>query len=240
MKKLWSVLLSILLGAFVVGIGTGYFLYLANKDRQVLAQEANNAKIEAQQALSDSQKAIEETNIKLAQANQQVTNAQQALEALQNEQTLLKKAEVLLKPTTGSLNNWSSAISTSQGISLMYPPGSKIDTNNENILSFTSENSSSTPWLMILPYSTVTHKKFLSDMVSSTQVSYFVDGKVIAGEKGKNKNTDVDVGLLKIYSNGTSTQFIYIQDPPPQKSKTWQKDKVISFTEILRTFEFQK
>ena len=47
MKKIWSVLFSILLGAIIVGAGTGYFLYLANQDRQILAAEANKAKLGA-------------------------------------------------------------------------------------------------------------------------------------------------------------------------------------------------
>jgi hypothetical protein len=240
MKKIWSVLLSILLGAFVVGIGTGYFLYLANKDRQVLAEEANSAKLEAQQALLESQKTIEETNLKLAEANEQVANAEKALEALQNEQALLKNAEPLLKPSVSSLDGWLPVISTSMGISLLLPSVSNIDTNNEKLLAVSGDGENSAPWLKILPYSDTFHDMYLSDISSSTPVAYFIDGKVVAGQIGKDKNNGSETCLLKIYTAGSSTQMIWMQNPPSYKIKSWQKEQKISFTQILQTFEFQK
>ncbi|MDF1496773.1 MAG: hypothetical protein P1P90_01800 [Patescibacteria group bacterium] len=242
MKKIWSVLLSILLGAFVVGIGTGYFLYLANKDRQALAQEANQAKLEAQEALNNSQKAIEEANKKLSEANEQVTNAQLALEAIQKEQALLKKAEPLLKPTGKTLDGWVTAISTAQGVSLIHPPGSVTNINDDTELSIIEETDSEpeNTWLKIIPYSETLNTSLENSITSSTNISYFIDGKVVAGILGYNKNTDAETGLFKVYTNGSSTQLIWMQEPPPFKIKSWQKEQNISIKEILQTFEFQK
>jgi archaellum component FlaF (FlaF/FlaG flagellin family) len=240
MKKLWSVLLSILLGAFVVGIGTGYFLYLANKDRQALAQEANQAKLEAQQALSNSQAAIEEANLKLAKANEQVTNAQQALEALRTEQALLKSAEPLLKPPSKTLDGWSSAISTPFGISILYPPGSDVISDNEKIFAIANSTVSSTSWIKIIPFSEVVHNGLSVNITSSTQISYFIDGKLVAGIVGTDKNSNTETALLKIYENGSSTQSIWLQNPPSYKLKPWLKDQNISYVEILKTLEFKK
>jgi len=240
MKKIWSVLLSVLLGAIVVGIGTGYFLFLANKDRQILAAEANTAKLQAKQALQESQKAIEEANTKLQEANVQVINAEKALEALRNEHALLEYAEPLLKPTGNSQEGWLSAISTAQGVSMMFPPGSIIKHNNENLLAIGSETTSSSTWLQVIPCSEIVFNDMLAEIASSTPIAYFIDGKLVAGRKGLEKNTDSETGLLKIFAKGLCTQIVRIQNPPPFKIKSWQKEQKISFTEILKTFEFQK
>jgi hypothetical protein len=239
MKKIWSVLLSILLGAIVVGIGTGYFLYLANKDRQILANEANIAKLEAQQTLQDSQRAIEEANSKLTQANQQVAEAEQALKALKNEQALLRQAKPLLKPSNKDLDGWLSAISTSQGISLLHPPGSNIKVNNDLEFSLIQESKTS-PWLKIIPYSKPQSDNFKLSISSSTNISYFIDGKVVAGIVGTESTSNLETALLEIYLGGTSTQILWIQNPPPFKFKSWQREQNIPFEEILKTFEFKK
>lgn len=236
---MWSILLSILLGAMVVGLGTGYFLYLANKDRKILSAEANQAKLEAQTALENSQKAIEEANSKLSEANEQVAKAEQALEALKQEQLLLRNAKPLIKPTNKELDGWISAISTAQGVSLLHPPGSETAVNNDIEFSIT-ENDSDVPWFRILPFSDSSKRQFANLITSSTDIAYFIDGKLVAGKVGTNKNTDSKSAYLNIYANGTSTQVLFIQDPPPFKIKSWQREQNISLEEILKTIEFKK
>ncbi|MBD3281326.1 hypothetical protein GF391_01110 [Candidatus Uhrbacteria bacterium] len=239
MKKIWSVLLSILLGALVVGIGTGYFLYLANKDRQTLAAEANRAKLEAREAMQASQQAIEEANSKLQAANEQVLKAEQALKALKNQQALLKDAEPLIKPSNKNLEGWTSHISTSHGVSLFTPPGNTAKVNNDIELSIKKEDGES-PWLKINNYSSALEKDYTATMSSSTEVAYFIDGKLVAGISGNDKETQNKTALLKIYENGTSTKIFWIKTPPKFKLNTWSREQTSSIENILRTIEFEK
>lgn len=232
-------MLAILLGALVVGIGTGYFLYLANKDRQMLATEANHAKLQAQEALQTSQQAIEEANQKLKQANEQVAKAEKALQNLQNQEALLEKARPMVKPNPNKLSDWSSVLSTDMELSIMYPTGNKIITNNDKSLSIANEDKDLT-WLKITKYSDKNYNKQKQALVSSTTVAYFIDGKLIAGESGLLKNTNSNISLLNIYSNGTSTHLISIMEPPPFQEYAWSRKQEFTIEDILQTLEFKK
>ena len=142
MKKIWSIFLSILLGAFVVGLGTGYFLYLANKDRQALAYQTEIAKQEAEKAYTLSQQAISEANLKVSQASNEVAKAQEALKALEYERDLINKAEPINKPNTQTTKDWITVVSASLGISIQYPPLAEVLKNDETILALTDSRNS--------------------------------------------------------------------------------------------------
>lgn len=246
MKKIWSILLAILLGAIVVGSGTGYFLYLANKDRRALAEAAEQAKTEAQIALQKSQTAISEANEKLSQANAEVEKAQNAIKELQNEQALLRDAKPLIKPQTKDLEGWIPVISTSNGISLFLPPGSKVNQDTADNFSIMEDKEAldneeeDNIWFSVWSFDSKKFDLLKNKYASSSKISFFIDGKVVAGNANFNSENEIEEALLNIYSNGTTTHSLVIKNPPPFKFKSWQKEQFASVEEILQTMEFKK
>jgi hypothetical protein len=248
MKRAWSIFLSILLGATGVGVGTGYFLHLANQDRRLLAQETLTAKQAAQKALEDQQAAIQETNLKLAQANTEVEKAQYAIRALEREHAMLAQAVPLVPPTAAATRGWISAMSAPLGISLRYPPGSAVTGNDEIGLtiaaSSTDGNSSlaDSPWVFVSRYDAPTERRYTERLVSSTPAVYLVRGRLLAGTEGylpDEGNPTVRAAALSVVSDGTSTHLLWIQAPP--KVPTVKKNPVSpTIEDILSTLEFQQ
>lgn len=248
MKRAWSILLSILLGAAGVGLGTGYFLHLANQDRRLLAQEALTAKQIAQKALEEQQTAIQETNAKLEQASAEVDKAQNALKALELERALLSQAIPLIQPAAAVTKGWYSAMSAPLGISLRYPPGSAISGNDDIGLTISASSTSlegsttDNPWLFVSRYDSSTESRYTERLASSTPAVYLVRGRLLAGTEGylrDDKDSSVHAASLAMVTNGTGTHLIWIQTPP--KIPNAKKNPAsITIEDILSTLEFQQ
>jgi uncharacterized coiled-coil protein SlyX len=232
-----------MLGAIIVGAGTGYFLYLANQDRQLLAEEANRAKLEAQTALQNSQQAIEEANNKLFQANQEVEKAQSALQYLMYERSLLAIAEPL-SINQSEIDNWETVINSYLELSLIVPPNSTTTANNDKLLSINStETTNSKPnWLEITSYQEKLAEDLLARISSTTDSAYFVDGKLISGKTGTVKNSidNQSASIYVVYNNGTSTHLIWMTEPPSYKNKNRGNLIRVSQKQILSTLKFKK
>ncbi|MFA6161454.1 MAG: hypothetical protein WC766_04765 [Patescibacteria group bacterium] len=244
MRRAWSLLLSILLGAVVVGLGTGYFLHLANRDRQALAQEAEQAKAIASQAQQDRQSAIDEANQKLQQANGEVIKAQGIIKSLQTERDLLTKATILQPLAASVTKNWQLAVSTAQNIALKFPPGSALTQDDEQALAVSTISgataSSTTSWIKTMPFSSNKEKSLLSQISTSTEVTYLIDNNLLHGREGflTDGSSSIKVLVLEALSNGTTTHLIWIQTPPNQKPL--RNSKIITAQDVLSTFEFAK
>ena len=248
MKRAWSILLAVLLGAAVVGIGTGYFLHLANQDRQLLALEAENAKAAALRAQQEQQSAVEETNRKLQQASEEVTKAQSALKVMEWEKTLLPQAKPLVPPPSQTIQNWKLAISTSQGIALRFPPGSNVQQDDEKILSVVASGTVAVasqaidgPWIMVEPYSQNEKSRLVSRLATSTPTTYFVNGRLLNGRKGALLNDESvlsQAAVLEVYQNATTSHLIWIQTPPNQQPG--RRTHVITLEDVLSTLDFSK
>lgn len=248
MKRAWSILLSVLLGAAVVGIGTGYFLHLANKDRQSLAQEAKEANDKAIQIQQDHQNAIQEANRKLDQANGEVNKAQNALKALEQERSLLNKAQPLLPLPAQSMQDWQLALSASLGIALRFPPGSTILQDSENRLSVTASGTQAItsqamdgPWINITSFDRKAKDILSARLATSTPITYFVNGHLLDGLKGSlldGADTSSEAAVLDVYQNGSTTHLIWIQSPPNQRPG--RKAKIITLEDVLATLDFPK
>lgn len=248
MKRAWSILLSVLLGAVVVGIGTGYFLHLANKDRQLLALEADQAKADAIRAQQEQQNAIEQANEKLKQASDEVNKAQGAIKALQLERTLLAQAKPLTPPNSRSIQDWPSAISTFQNISLRYPLGSTVKQDDEQILALTASSTSAAasqvtdgPWFRVTPFDQMAKNQLLARFTSSTHVTYFVNGHLLDGQEGDlltDGSTLSQAAVLDLYQDSTTSQLVWIQTPPNQHAG--KKSRIATLEDVLSTLEFPK
>jgi len=252
MKRAWSILLAVLLGAAVVGIGTGYFLHLANLDRRQLAEETQKAKEAADKARLEQQQTIEETNHKLQLANQEVDKAQTAIKTLEQERIYLAQAKPLAPPSASALRGWSSIVSTALGVSLRYPPESKVTTNDQLGLTIAASNTSGTlsqtadgPWFYLSGYDAQAEQQYAARIASSTQVTYFIHGRLLSGVrgdlKGTGKNSSLQAAVLKLLTNGSSTHLLWIQTPP-KTSASGKKTSSLSsvgIEDVLSTLEFK-
>jgi uncharacterized membrane protein len=246
MRRAWSILLAVLLGAAVVGVGTGYFLHLANQDRQKLANEAEQAKLDALKAKQDQQTAIQEANAKLEQANQEVNKAQTAIKTLQLERELMAIAQTLSPASASLTSDWQLAVSTAQGLSLKYPPGSSIVQDGPETLAIAASGtvitsqSNDGPWLTITPDNKSAKERLLARLASSTETTYLVDGALVFGKEGfltdgRNQNK---AAVFEVLKSGTTTHLIWIQTPPNQRLT--RKGRPISIEDVLSTFDFAK
>ncbi|MDD2731192.1 MAG: hypothetical protein PHW33_03670 [Candidatus Portnoybacteria bacterium] len=246
MRRAWSILLAVLLGAAVVGVGTGYFLHLANQDRQNLAKEAERAKIDALQAKQDQQAAVQEANAKLEQANQEVTKAQTAIKTLQLERELLAVAETLSPAPASLTSDWQMAVSTAQGLSLKYPSGSYVVQDGEDLLAVAASGTSITsqtndgPWLMISADNQTAKERLVARLATSTDAAYLVDGTLFYGKEGflTDGRSQNKAAVFEVLRNGTTTHLIWMQTPPNQK--IGRKVRVISIRDVISTFDFAK
>lgn len=247
MKRAWSLLLSVLLGAVAVGLGTGYFLHLANTDRQQLAKEADLAKAQAMKAQQERQAAVEEANRKVEQANAEVNKAQTAIKDLQKERMLIDKARVLTAPTPAAISDWLLAVSTHHGVSFKHPAGSKIIQDDKQIFSLSASSSQSNaqqtpdPWLTISEYNPDTLKLLSQRLSSSTTAVYMVDGTLLNGEIGRYEakdSTQTMAGVFEMIKNGTTTSLLWIQSPPI--SNPGRKAKTVILEDVLSTFDFEQ
>ena len=246
MKKAWSILLYILLGAAVVGLGTGYFLHLANKDRSELALQAENAKNQAKTAEEDRQTAINQANDRLAQSNLEIEKAQETISYMEHERELLKTAKVL--SPFSKIQNWKNVISTSLGVSLFYPEG-YVSSNDDRGIFITASSSSATvdqasdgPWLSITPYDAQTENLFLQRISSSTPSVFLIKGHLLSGSTGylnqASSKQALSATVLHVSNDQTSTHLIWIQDPPKQKIST-KHDLTSTIEDILSTLDFK-
>lgn len=244
MRKAWSILLSILLGALVVGIGTGYFLHLANKDRQLLALEAEQAKATAIRTQQEQQNAIHEANQKLAQANEEVKKAQDVLKSVEQERALLELATPLQETMAKNIKDWQMVISTNQDISFKYPADSIVTGDNDINLTIAEKTAnqpfdlkSSGAWLRIQPYTEQAENALKAQITSSTPAVYFIKGKILAGETGYKTNQNQEATYYKIYKSGIATHLLWIENYKYGQGKS---TKPLVFEDLLGTIDFPK
>lgn len=246
MRRAWSILLAVLLGAAVVGLGTGYFLHLANQDRENLAKETEQAKLDTLKAKQEQQAAIAQANEKVEQANQEVIKAQDAIKALELERTLLAEAKTLTPPLASQTADWQLAVSTALGLSLKYPPGSKVAQDNENFLAVAASGTSITsqsndgPWLTISANDQAAKSRLLARLQTATPVTYLLNGNLIYGQEGflNDGRSQNRAAVFEVLKGGAITHLIWIQTPPLQRSG--RRVKVVAIEDVLATLDFAK
>lgn len=225
----------------MVGIGTGYFLHLANKDRQLLALEAEQAKATAIRTQQEQQNAIHEANEKLTKANEEVKKAQDVLKTVEQERTLLRQASPLAEPPAKNIKDWQILISTNQDISFKYPPDSLVTEDSSKNLTIAEKEAGqpfiSEPWLIVQPYSEHAENMFKNQISSSTPAVYFIKGKILAGETGYKKDQSQEGSYYRIYIDGVATHLLWIEN---YKHKQGKQVKSLLFEDLLGTLDFPK
>lgn len=216
MRRVASVLLSILLGASATGVGITIFLKKANDDRERLAAIAEQARQDSIAAAESNKRTVEEANKQVDAANAEVAKAQHLVKTLKEERDLLARAEPLSAPSTKTLKGWREAVSVPLGISIKIPPTSRIELNDESGL--TAGASSSQPqgdsrWFSITPYDDRLDRELSSSAVTSTPVSYIADGQLLIGQRGKIGNPAAETIILRVQREGQNTHLIWARAP---------------------------
>lgn len=227
----------------MVGIGTGYFLHLANKDRQLLALEAEQAKATAIRTQQEQQNAIHEANQKLAKANEEVKKAQDVLKSVEQERALLELAIPLQETPSKNIKDWQMVISTNQDISFKYPADSIVTGDNSQNLTISEKTASqafdlksTSAWLTVQPYTEQAENALKDQIASSTPAVYFIKGKILSGVIGYKNNTNQETAYYKIYKAGIATHLLWIENYKYGQVKS----KPLVFEDLLGTIDFPK
>ncbi|MCC7357033.1 hypothetical protein IT408_00815 [Candidatus Uhrbacteria bacterium] len=239
MRKTLSILVPILLGALAVAIGMGGYLKQANDDRERLAGIAKRAQDEVTRIKEEGRFAVDQANKKIAQADIEISKAQKQVQLAQQERDLMASAQQLLPPNGKTIKGWKDAINLPLGISLKYPQGTEIESNDAQSLTLlkTIPNSilpaQDQRWLSITPFDEKLEQELLFHLSSSTNVSYSVHGRLLAGKRGQLNGQTGYMTVLHVRSAGTSSHLIWIKEPVPTNSK-------ITVTDILSTIDFSR
>lgn len=213
MKRAYSVILGILLGAVAAGVGVGIFLKLANDDRTRLAEELDVTVQNAKLSREENQRLVEEANRKLTQANVEISKAQQLVASLEEERKQIAIATPLAAPASRAIRDWKSAVDLDLGVSIKYPADSAIEQNAATELTIArTVGTESARWFSLTPYDTRLESEMLMAFTTSTPVSYVIQGHLVTGRKGTILDQRGTIYVLQIHSNGTTTHLLWIKD----------------------------
>jgi len=216
MPRFTSLFLAILAGGIAVGIGMGIFLHLANADRERLAGIAKQAQAQTRDAQAARDQAVHEANQKLQNANAEIAKAQTALTSLQLERDLIADAKGLTVTSARAVRGWKQAINLELNATCKFPPTSDIESNDTNGLVVTqtgSDPSTDNRWLSILPYDAQRENEMQDNFVTSTPVSFLVDGHLLIGKHGQMSDPRNDVYILRVQKEGIPSHLIWLKDP---------------------------
>lgn len=243
MSRTWPVLLAVILGALIVGSGTGYFLYLANEDRKVLAEEVQRAREQAEEVQQNSKATVQDANERVRIANEEIHRAQTQLSVLQEERRLIVDATPLLYPPSSLTAYFESVISEPLGFSVQYPMGAVVQKNTTSSLQLSmseKDTDSESVWFSAIPYDPARELEWIARISSTTVQTFLVDGRLLVGRTGLLED-ETFAGAYRVLLNGTNTHLIWIQDPPKPilKTRTWRKPATPEIQDILGTLDFK-
>lgn len=214
MEKSWSVFGWILLGAFAVALGSGYFLYQANRDRARLVSATEQARKQSEELAAASKKLADEANKKLDTASKEIRDAQEQIRKYDEERELLAKADPLIK--TRASNAWKEWVNMPLGFTIRLPAGN-ANAGNELFFDF--------GWLKMQPYDPGRELLWRENASSTGDVTYFVDGRLLVGTRGSE-------WILRDQSAGSSTVLIWAKPVGSLGEK--------NFLEALATLTFRR
>lgn len=212
MRRATTILIGILLGALAAGLGVGFFLKKANRDREELAAQVEATVREANEAR---QTAIADANRKLQAANAEVGKAQAIIKGLQEERELLLKAVPLAQPSGRSLKGWNDVVALDLGVAMKYPENSGVETNDEQALTLVKTSAGSSGdgrWFSLIPYDGDLEQELLSSLATSTPLSYIVNGRILTGVKGSLADQSGTIFVLRVRYGGQTTHLMWIRD----------------------------
>ena len=239
MRRTLPILASILLGALAVALGMGLYLKRANDDRERLALIAQRAQEEAARIKEEGRLVVDQANRKIAQADIEISKAQKQVQLAQDERDLMAQAQQLLPPIGKAVKGWKDAINLPLGISLKYPQGTELESNDAQSLTLTKTQSVSSittqdqRWLSITPFDERLEQELLFNLSSSTQVSYAIRGRLLTGQRGILNGQGGYMLVLRTRSAGTASHLLWIKEPNSGTNK-------INVVDVLSTIDFSR
>ncbi|MBD3251819.1 hypothetical protein GF380_05220 [Candidatus Uhrbacteria bacterium] len=215
MKRITSVLIAVLLGAFTTGIGVVPFLVLANQDRAKLSSELKQTQQHAEQVEAEKEQIADHANKKVEEANIEIQRAQQLLEQMQEDQRLISDAQRLEPTPSRELYGWETVLSLYQEVTFSIPSNSVVLSDSKKALVVQSEDAKTATdarWLSISPYDSQQKAELLQAMGTSTAVSYLVDDVLLTGRVGELADGG-EFLILEARQNATSSHLIWLNDP---------------------------
>lgn len=239
MRRTLPILASILLGALAVALGMGIYLKQANDDRERLAGIARRAQDEAARIKEEGRLVVDQANRKIAQADIEISKAQKQVQMAQDERDLMASAQQLLPPNGKTIKDWKDAINLPLGISLKYPQGTELESNDAQSLTLikTLPASAFAPqdqrWLSVTPFDEKLEQELLFNVSSSTNVSYAVRGRLLTGKRGILNGQTGSMTVLRVRSAGTASHLMWIKEPIPATAK-------VNMIDLLSTIDFSR
>jgi hypothetical protein len=230
MSRTMNIFAWILLGGMATGLGTGFFLYQANVERQMLSVQAAEAKRQAEDLASQSKTLADEANSKLYEASAEVKRAQDLVKRYEEERRMIERAEIL-SPTSRS-RTWKEYLNIVLGMSLRIPNTAKEQINGSVFTSVPTQSSSFSdpaPWLRIEQYTPEREKVLLTSATGTREALFFSSGKLYAGVRGTMGNQTGYV--LRVQSAASSTHLIWMQTAPGMRE--------LDLFDVIASFSFR-
>lgn len=206
MSRTLKVIGLIAIGAAATGISTGYFLFVANRDRLELSQKIIAAEQHVKDLERQSESLADDAEDRIKQANEEVKKAQERVIALQQEQALFKQATEL-KPTKAA-QSWEEVLSIPLGITVRIPPNANEDQTTNIITAKVGDRFDN--WLQIEPYvegrieaMKPTNASSSSDYLASTNDALLIGTRYVMQDKSIQY-------VLKLQKNASSTHAIFL------------------------------
>jgi len=211
MRRTFAVLGWILLGALAAGSSLGYYLYLANTDREWLSLRVSALQEQQQQAEQEKEKLSDQLNRKSDTVKLEEARLGSLLQACEERTSRLVQAVPLAKPDGRALRDWKNALSVALGVSLKLPPGVQTQERDRDWEALTVNRGASSTWLAITPYDMLREQELAQDLVETEAVSYTVNGTLLSGIRGRDPNSRATTYLLRAGADRTPTHLVWAQ-----------------------------
>ncbi|MFA6429916.1 MAG: hypothetical protein WCV84_05485 [Patescibacteria group bacterium] len=188
----------ILLGAIASGVSFGYYLRVANADREALQLRVQTLELQMQQAKVDGERVADEANRKVDDAVKEVTKAQALVTSCEEQRAQIVSALPLAKPDGRTLKTWKETISMALGVSLHVPPGTTVthDATQINASTPARGQKSSPNWLTITAFNPSREAELTQALENKAAVTYSINGVLAVGVKGRVPGTNITTIVL--------------------------------------------
>lgn len=181
MRRSFSILIWILLGALAASFGIGSVLLDAKHDRILLENQINAQNQHILQLQEEHTVLVEEANRAVAAATRNASATRDILNALVTEQTKLDQAKSLVSSPLS--NRWLETISFPLGISLRTPLMTRTTSTDASIESVLT--SSGETWMSIAPADQARFDSLTNSILNPQQIQYRVGNTLLTGVRGE-------------------------------------------------------
>lgn len=213
MRRSWSVLLWILVGALASAIGMGTVLHTSNKDRERLSQELQTTQAVLTSLKAQQEQLIRESNEHVALATQHVAEANAKVQAVATLQARLKTAAPLFPPTAFQTRGWTEFASVAMGVSLRVPPRMQTQSSDDGLFVSTRRFVKGTPieeqWFALTPYRPDRERDIGSRLTNTKEVTYTLGTRLLHGVKGTLPDGLQTLYLLSVQENASTTHLLW-------------------------------